>query len=179
VSNGITNQYRGPPCRTQYLVMCSNLVRDVVRAVEITPRVATRQKDSNPPRHRRSTYDHMRSECNAPQAQADRYGGRGAEGRAISRVISGAGERVNATTAIGHWPPLQESAYSNRLKSPGGARTWASRGSGFGRFSAPKTARIRARRPTRTPCMLRVAVKLAVRARQTDYPMVQAPLRDR
>src|SRR5215216_6619042 len=29
------------------------------------------------------------------------------------------------------------------------------------------------------PCMLRVAVESAVRARQTDCPMVQAPLRDR
>src|SRR5215212_3373941 len=29
------------------------------------------------------------------------------------------------------------------------------------------------------PCMLRVAVESAMRARQTDCPMVQAPLRDR
>src|SRR5215203_4472753 len=29
------------------------------------------------------------------------------------------------------------------------------------------------------PCMLHVAVESAVRARQTDCPMVQAPLRDR
>src|SRR5215212_11349006 len=29
------------------------------------------------------------------------------------------------------------------------------------------------------PCMLRVAVESAVRARQTDCPMVRAPLRDR
>jgi hypothetical protein len=30
------------------------------------PRVATRGKDPTPPRHRRSTHEHMCSECNAP-----------------------------------------------------------------------------------------------------------------
>jgi hypothetical protein len=32
---------------------------------------------------------------------------------------------------------------------------------------------------TLAPCMLRVAVESAVRARQTDCPLVRAPLRDR
>ena len=37
VSNGIANHYRGPPCRTHYLVRRGDLVRDLVRAVEIAP----------------------------------------------------------------------------------------------------------------------------------------------
>jgi hypothetical protein len=56
VSNGIANHYRGPPCRTQYLVMCSNLVRDVVRAVEITP---ASQRDKWIPIHLATGGPHM------------------------------------------------------------------------------------------------------------------------
>ena len=36
VSNGIANHYRGPPCRTEYFLRRGDLVRDLVRAVEIT-----------------------------------------------------------------------------------------------------------------------------------------------
>ena len=37
VSNGIVSHYRGPPCRTEYLLRRGDLVRDPVRAVEIAP----------------------------------------------------------------------------------------------------------------------------------------------
>ena len=37
VSNGIDNHSRGPPDRTEYLVRGGDLVRNLVRAVEITP----------------------------------------------------------------------------------------------------------------------------------------------
>ena len=35
VSNGIANHYRGPPCRTEYPVGYGDLVRDLVRVVEM------------------------------------------------------------------------------------------------------------------------------------------------
>ena len=37
VSNGIANHYGYLPCRTEYLVLGGDLVRDLARAVEITP----------------------------------------------------------------------------------------------------------------------------------------------
>jgi hypothetical protein len=37
VSNGIANHYRGPPCRAEHLLRRGDLVRDLVRSVEITP----------------------------------------------------------------------------------------------------------------------------------------------
>jgi mRNA-degrading endonuclease toxin of MazEF toxin-antitoxin module len=37
VSNDPANYHRGPPCRTAYLVRRGDLVRDLARAVEITP----------------------------------------------------------------------------------------------------------------------------------------------
>jgi hypothetical protein len=37
VSNGIAGHYRGPPSPTEYLVGRGDHIRDLVRAVEITP----------------------------------------------------------------------------------------------------------------------------------------------
>ena len=37
VSTSIATHYRGPPCRTRYLVRRGDPVRDLVRAVEIAP----------------------------------------------------------------------------------------------------------------------------------------------
>jgi hypothetical protein len=37
VSNGIANYYHGPPRRNEFLVRRDDLVRDLVRTVEIAP----------------------------------------------------------------------------------------------------------------------------------------------
>jgi hypothetical protein len=46
-SNGIVGDELGPPCRTEYVVGRGDLVRDLVRAVEVTPA---------PPREKRFYY---------------------------------------------------------------------------------------------------------------------------
>ena len=44
VSTGIANHYRGPPGRTECLARRGDLVQDLVRATQATPRVTTRKK---------------------------------------------------------------------------------------------------------------------------------------
>ena len=59
----------------------------------------------------------MRSKCNVRQAQADRYAGQGAEGRAISRVISGARSRLKLLQLLDVGPLFRKVRTNGVLRS--------------------------------------------------------------
>ena len=99
VSNGIANHYRCLPCHTEYTIRRDEHVQDLVRAAEITPRHHGRKGSTTPPRHRRSTHDHMRSKRNAPSAEPNGYGSWRAEGRTGASPALRAGRRLAETPA--------------------------------------------------------------------------------
>ena len=74
-------------------------------------------------------------------------------------------------------PPPPEEGWWGMLRTTVSKVMWVGRGSDIPDRSGPGAAR--SRPFFFAPCMLRVAVESAVRARQTDCPMVRAPLRDR
>jgi hypothetical protein len=60
VSNGIANHYRGPPCRSEYFLWRGDLVRDLVRAVEMT---SASQREKWIPLHLATGGPHMTVGC--------------------------------------------------------------------------------------------------------------------